>query len=91
MLTDSPSEEKSQAVEKHYLYLKNLTERGIVLMAGRTTNNDESTFGIVILKAETESDARFILENDPSVHQNVMTAKLFPYQVALWSETRPTQ
>ena len=57
MLTDSPSEEKSQAVEKHYLYLKNLTERGIVLMAGRTTNNDESTFGIVILKAETESDA----------------------------------
>jgi uncharacterized protein YciI len=57
MLTDSPSEEESQAVEKHYLYLKNLTEKGIVLMAGRTTNNDESTFGIVILKAETESDA----------------------------------
>jgi uncharacterized protein YciI len=57
MLTDSPSEEKSQAVEKHYLYLENLTEKGIVLMAGRTTNNDESTFGIVILKTETESDA----------------------------------
>ncbi|HIC36923.1 MAG TPA: hypothetical protein EYO80_04510 [Candidatus Marinimicrobia bacterium] len=57
MLTDSPSEEKSQTVEKHYLYLKNLTEKGIVLMAGRTTNNDESTFGIVILKTETESDA----------------------------------
>jgi len=57
MLTDSPSEEKSQTVEKHYLYLKNLTEKGIFLMAGRTTNNDESTFGIVILKTETESDA----------------------------------
>jgi uncharacterized protein YciI len=28
---------------------------------------DESTFGIVILEAETESDARSIMENDPAV------------------------
>ena len=85
MLTDSPTKDESQAVEKHYLYLKDPTEKGIVLMAGRTTNNDESTFGIVILEAETESDARSIMENDPAVQQNVMMVKLFPYQVALWS------
>jgi uncharacterized protein YciI len=85
MLTDSPTEDESQAVEKHFLYLKELTEKGVVLMAGRTTNNDASTFGIVILETETESDARSIMENDPSVRQNIMTAKLFPYQVALMS------
>jgi hypothetical protein len=29
MLTGSPTKDESQAVEKHYLYLKDLTEKGM--------------------------------------------------------------
>ena len=29
MLTDSPTKDESQAVEKYYLYLKDLTEKGM--------------------------------------------------------------
>jgi hypothetical protein len=49
-------------------------------------NTDESTFGIVILSAETEEIAREIVKNDPAVRESVMRAELFPYRVALISE-----
>ena len=46
-------------------------------------NNDESTLGIAIFEAEDESTARNIMENDPAVKGGVMTAELYPYQIAL--------
>lgn len=50
---------------------------------GRTQNNDESTIGIAIFEAVDESAARTLMQNDPAVAEGVMTAELFPYQVAL--------
>ena len=50
---------------------------------GRTQNNDESIFGIASFEAENESAARAIMENDPAVKNDVVTATLYPYKVAL--------
>ena len=36
-------------------------------MAGRTQNNDYSSFDIIIFKAELEDQAREIVRNDPAV------------------------
>lgn len=54
-----------------------------MILVGRTQNNDESTIGIAIFEAVDESAARTLMQNDPAVAEGVMTAELFPYQVAL--------
>ena len=82
MLTEATPEE-SETVSRHFAYVKDLTEKGVMLLVGRTQNKDESTFGIAIFEAEDESAARQIMENDPAVMGGVMRATLYPYRVAL--------
>lgn len=57
-------------------------------MAGRTLNADETAFGIVVFRADSETSARQIMHDDPAVKLGVMHAELFPYRVALWSNSR---
>ena len=75
--------EETETVSRHFTYLKDLTEKGVAILMGRTQNNDENTLGIVIFEAEDESAARMIMENDPAVGAGVMRAVLYPYQIAL--------
>ncbi len=83
MVTESATPEESETVSRHFAYLKDLTEKGVTILMGRTQNNDENTLGIVIFEAEDESAARMIMENDPAVGAGVMRAVLYPYQIAL--------
>ena len=85
MLTDGPTEQEAAIIGRHFAYLKNLVAKGKVLMAGRTLNNDASSFGIAILATESEHEAVSIMQGDPAVAEGVMKAELFPYRVALWS------
>ncbi len=80
MLTEGPTETESQIVSDHFSYLKDLVERGVVILAGRTQNKDYSSFGIIIFKAESEDQAREIVRNDRAVENNVMRAELYPYR-----------
>lgn len=86
MLTEGPTPAEEKAVSEHFAYLQNLTQMGVVFLAGRTLNTDESSFGIVIFSADSEDEARSIMQNDPAVQQKVMRAELFPYRVALLGE-----
>ena len=83
MLSEGPTDEEAAVVAEHFDYLKELWERGVVLLAGRTLNTDETSFGIVILTAASEQLARNIMQNDPAVRKGVMQAVLFPYGIAL--------
>jgi len=83
MLTEGPTPQEAETVSRHFSYLKDLTEKGVMILMGRTQNNDENTFGIAIFEAEDESAARRIMENDPAVAGGVMHATLYPYKVAL--------
>ena len=86
MLTEGPTEEESEITSQHFAYLKGLVEEGVIILAGRTLNADESTFGITILNAESEEVAMQIMRDDPAVCGGVMNAELFPYRIALISE-----
>jgi uncharacterized protein len=86
MLTAGPTPEEEALVGEHFAYLKELTERGIVILAGRTLNTDESGFGIVIFNAASDEQADAIVQADPAVRGGVMRATLFPYRVALIRE-----
>ena len=83
MLTEGPTPEEAETVSRHFAYLKDLTEKGVLILVGRTQNRDESTIGLAIFEAEDESAARMIMENDPAVVGGVMRATLYPYKVAL--------
>ncbi len=86
MLAEGPTPEEAAIVGEHFAYLKGLTERGVVILAGRTLNTDESSFGVIVFNAASEDEARAIVEGDPAVRGGVMRAALFPYRVALIRE-----
>lgn len=83
MLSDGPTPQEIETVSRHFAYFKDLTEKGVMILMGRTQNNDESTFGIAVFEAEDESAARTIMEDDPAVKGGVMRATLYPYKIAL--------
>jgi uncharacterized protein len=89
MLAEGPTEREASIVGDHFAYLERLTASGTVLMAGRTLNVDESTFGIVVFLAESQAQADELVGKDPAIEQGVMRAELFPFRVALWSGTGP--
>ena len=89
MLTEGATEAEAAVVREHFAYLKRLETAGVMLMAGRTLNVDERTFGIAIFAAESEAEAAAIMKDDPAVKHGVMRAELFPYRIALWSARAP--
>ena len=86
MITEGPTPEELKTTHDHFNYLRDLRNQGTVLHAGRTTPVGDRTFGIVILKAESEAEANQIANEDPAVKNKVMTAELYPYRVALVGE-----
>lgn len=70
-------------VGAHFQYLSGATERGQVVLAGRTGEPMERTFGLVIFEAESEAAAQAFMQSDPAVAAGVMTATLHPYSIAL--------
>lgn len=83
MLTAGPTAAEAAIVSEHFAYLQALTEQGVMILVGRTLNNDAETLGLAIFRAGSEAEARAIMENDPAVRAGVMTAKLYPYRIAL--------
>jgi uncharacterized protein YciI len=83
MVTVGPTPEEAAIVIEHFAYLENLTAQGVILLVGRTQDNSPDTIGRAIFQAESEEQARSIMENDPTVKNGVMRAKLFPFKIAL--------
>jgi uncharacterized protein YciI len=83
MLSEGATPDEDRIISEHFAYLQRLTQAGVVLLAGRTLNTDPSAFGIVILTAGSEQEARRIMHDDPAVAQRVMRAELHPYRIAL--------
>ena len=83
MLVTGPTDHEGELVSQHFNYLQTLLDKGILILAGRTQNTDESSFGIEIFRAVSKMEAQKIMHRDPAVKQGVMKAELFPYKVAL--------
>ncbi len=80
-LTQGPTAREIEIVSEHVDYLIALGKRGTMLLFGRTTENDERTFGIALFQVESEQEAIRIMENDPAVKHGVMRATLHPYRI----------
>ncbi|MFX0034364.1 MAG: YciI family protein [Candidatus Hermodarchaeota archaeon] len=66
----NPNEEEDKIMSDHFQYLKSLLNQERLVLAGPTLIL-EDPFGLIILEAENEKDAREILEKDPSVRAGI--------------------
>jgi uncharacterized protein YciI len=71
------------AVSRHFEHLQRATAARKVVLAGRTREPGEKTFGLVIFEAADEDDARGFMASDPAVVAGIMTATLHPYAIAM--------
>jgi uncharacterized protein YciI len=75
------TDDEIRIAEDHFQYLREATDEGIVLLAGRSL--DGKGPAIVILEAASEADARQFMEGDPFVASGLMRADLHPFRAAL--------
>ena len=77
------TDRENALVGDHFRQLQQLQSEGRLILAGRTLNEDEKMFGIIILECRDEAEAKAIMEKDAAVKGGIMKAELFPFQVAL--------
>ncbi len=66
----NPKESEDKIMEEHFYYLKSLLEQNKLFLAGPTLI-PEDPFGLIILEANSEEEAKNLLENDPSVKTEI--------------------
>jgi uncharacterized protein len=77
------TKEDKAALERHFVRFQEATKSGRLILAGRTSEPGDKTFGIAIFEAPDEDAARKFMQEDPAVAGGLMTAELHPFSVAL--------
>ncbi len=85
MLATGLSQDEKRIANAHFEYLKTLNETGVVRFAGRTANDDAMDFGVVVLRVHSLQEAKDIMQGDPAVKFDLMTAELFPFRTVFHS------
>jgi len=77
------TKEDTAILQRHFVRLQQAAKSGQVILAGRTSEPGDKTFGIAIFEAADEDAARKFMQEDPAVIGGLMTAELHPFAVAL--------
>jgi uncharacterized protein len=77
------TKEDNAALDRHFIRFQEATKSGQLILAGRTKEPGDNTFGIAIFRARDEAAARKFMETDPAVVAKLMTAELHPFSVHL--------
>lgn len=92
MLTEGPLAEELPIIQAHGEYLQQLVADEVAIFFGRTQTADEKSFGLYLFLAESDTQAREVIEADPGVSGGIMTPELYPYHVAQlgnWHHLKP--
>ena len=77
------TKEDETVLERHFARFQEATKSGQLILAGRTKEPGDKTFGVSIFEAPDETAARAFMQADPAVAGGLMTAELHPFAVAL--------
>lgn len=77
------TDKDKEIVGLHFAYLQKALKEGKLILAGRTNETKDKTFGIVIYRADNDDEAKLFMQNDPAVKAGVMIASFHKYNVAL--------
>lgn len=83
LIEENWTKKEEDIINRHFQYLKNLLHKGKLILAGKTDGLDEKTFGIVIIEAKSNEEAKDIMNNDPGVLEGIMIPELYNYSVAI--------
>ena len=75
--------EDKAAVDRHLVNFKAAVQSGQLILAGRTRESGDKTFGVAIFEAADEAAAQKFMQADPAIAAGVMTAELHPFAVVL--------
>ncbi|MBD3401312.1 hypothetical protein GF420_00330 [candidate division GN15 bacterium] len=79
------TDDELRVMSEHFVYLKDLTKRGKVLMAGPVFDQ----FGLIVLEVASREEADRIMANEPSIVQGVHTYDMHPMVASLQASTVP--
>ena len=77
------TKQDNEVLERHFARFQEAAKSGQLILAGRTSEPGDKTFGIAIFEASDEAAARKFMQADPAVAGRLMTAELHPFAVAL--------
>ena|GEM_PF-446345 len=84
-----PRPEDLPVLRQHVEYLQRLTDQGVSIVAGHTLNHDENSFGLAIVRADSELAARKIMEDDALVRSGLVTTTVFPFEGLIGKNVQP--
>jgi uncharacterized protein YciI len=76
------TKEDKTVLERHFARFQ-AAKSGQLILAGRTKEPGDKTFGIAIFEASDEEAARKSMQADPAIAGGLMMAELHPFAVAL--------
>jgi len=85
-----PRPEEVPILRQHVQYWQKLIDQGVCFVAGHTLNMDENAFALVIVRADSESAAREIIERAPLVHAGIARVTVFPFEGLMGKNAQPT-
>lgn len=74
-------EREKEVFRAHYLRLRDLTSKGVVVLAGPTTGRENT--GIVVFEAPDEAAARRLMNEDPVISGGIADGELQPFEISL--------
>ena len=77
------TQEDNAASDQHFIRFQEAIKSGQLILAGRTKEPGDKTFGIAIFRASDEAAARAFVKADPFISAGLMTADLHPFALAL--------
>ena len=77
------TKEDTEALARHLVRFQEAAKSGQLILAGRTKEPGDKTFGIAIFRASDEAAARKFTESDPAVVAKLMTVEMHPFYVAV--------
>jgi uncharacterized protein YciI len=77
------TKDDNAVLERHFVRFQQAAKSGQLILAGRTLEPGDKTFGVAIFEASDAEAARKFMQEDPAVAGGLMTAELHPFAVAL--------
>jgi uncharacterized protein YciI len=74
------TKEDNAALDRHFSRFQEAAKSGQLILAGRTKEPGDKTFGIAIFRAADEAAARAFVKSDPFISAGLMTADLHPFR-----------
>lgn len=68
-------------VGEHFKRLQTLTKEGVIIFSGHSLNKDDTGFGIIVVRAESETAARKVMDEDQLVKAGLVRGTVLPFQV----------